>query len=268
MEERYVLVTGAYGGLGRAVVEALIEKGYAVFASDISIDETLQDERLMPIHLDVTNDRSIFKAYQLISEYTDSLYAIINLAGIFYLDSIVEGEEDKLRRIIDVNFFGAYKMNKAFMPFFEVGKSRIINAVSEISCYSPQPFMGYYAISKKMLDTYNDVLRRELNYIGIKVVKINAGSFNTGLLTKANDEYEKLVENTEVYKEQLTKLKFMMDRELNKSHDPKQFAKVVMKVLNKKNPKICYNVNRSFSLKFISALPEKWQDRIYKKYIK
>ena len=103
MEERYVLVTGAYGGLGRAVVEALIEKGYAVFASDISIDETLQDERLMPIHLDVTNDRSIFKAYQLISEYTDSLYAIINLAGIFYLDSIVEGEEDKLRRIIDVN---------------------------------------------------------------------------------------------------------------------------------------------------------------------
>ena len=119
-----------------------------------------------------------------------------------------------------------------------------------------------------MLDKYNDVLRRELNYIGIKVVKINAGSFNTGLLTKANDEYEKLVENTEVYKEQLTKLKFMMDRELNKSHDPKQFAKVVMKVLNKKNPKICYNVNRSFSLKFISALPEKWQDRIYKKYIK
>ncbi len=63
MEERYVLVTGAYGGLGRAVVEALLEKGYAVFASDISIDETLQDERLMPIHLDVTNDRSIFKAY-------------------------------------------------------------------------------------------------------------------------------------------------------------------------------------------------------------
>lgn len=267
-EEKFVLVTGAYGGLGRAVVEALLEKGYAVFASDIIIDEKLENNRLMPIHIDVTNDRSIFKAYQLISEYTDSLYAIINLAGIFYLDSIVEGDEDKLRRIIDVNFFGTYKMNKTFMPFFEIGKSRIINAVSEIACYSPQPFMGYYAISKKMLDTYNDVLRRELNYIGIKVVKINAGSFNTGLLGKASDEYERLVASTEVYKDQLTKLKFMMDKELEKSHDPKKFAKLVIKILGKKNPKICYNINRSFSLRFLSKLPEKTQDKLYKKFIK
>lgn len=268
MENRYVLVTGAYGGLGKAVVNSLLEKGYAVFASDIINDETLENERLMPLHIDVTSDISIYKAYQTISQYTDSLYAIINLAGIFYLDSIVEGEEDKLRKIIEINFFGTYKMNKAFMPFLEMNKSKIINVVSELAGYSPQPFMGYYTISKNMLDVYSDVLRRELNYLGIKVVKIHSGSFKTNLLGNASGEYDKLVEKTEVYKDQLTKLKFMMDKELDKNNDPKKFGKLIVKILDKKRPKICYKINRSFSLRLLSSLPEKLQDKIYMKFIK
>lgn len=268
MEKKYVLVTGAYGGLGRAVVNSLLDNGFTVFATDLRVDDSIKNELLIPIKVDVTNDEDINNAYKEVSKHTDWLYAIINLAGIFYLDSIVEGEESKLRCIIETNFFGTYKMNKTFMPLLKNNKSRIINATSELAGYSPQPFMGYYTISKGMLDIYTDVLRRELNYLGIKVIKIHSGSFKTKLLANASDEYNRLINKTGHYKKQLTKLKFMMDKELKKDNNPNKFANKIIKIVNKKNPKIRYNINRSFSLRLLSTLPEKWQDKIYLVFIK
>lgn len=268
MKAKYILVTGAYGGLGKAVVNRLIDNGYKVFAVDINIKESNLNQKMIPIKVDVTNDKDILNAFEFISKFTESLYAIINLAGIFYLDSIVEGDEEKLRRIIETNFFGAYKMNRAFLPLLKRGESRIINVTSELVSYSPQPFMGYYTISKGMLDIYCDVLRRELNYQGIKVIKIHSGSFKTKLLSTASEEYNRLINKTKTYQKQLSKLKFMMDKELEKNNNPDKFGIKILKIVNKKKPKLCYNINRSFSLRFLSILPEKLQDWIYLKFIK
>lgn len=266
-EVEFVLITGAYGGLGRVVMEECLNKGYAVFALDKNIDVHYIRDSVMPVQCDISNEKSLYEAYHLISDYTDKLKAIFNCAGVFYFDTIVEGSEDKLRSIFEINFFGTYRVNKLFTPFLSKG-DKIINITSELAEYSPQPFMGCYSISKKMLDSYSDVLRRELNYVGIKVIKIQCGSFRTGLLDKANTEYEIMYNNTEVYKKQLSKLKFMMDRELNKQHNPRDLGKVIRKILNKKNPKICYRIYRSKSLRFMNSLSEKMQDRIYKKVIK
>ena len=263
----FVLITGAYGGLGRVAMEECLKQNLAVFALDVEIDEDYIDDNVMPIQCDVSNERSIYQAYNTISEYTDKLKAIINCAGVFYFDTMVEGSEEKLRKIIDINFYGTYRINQIFLPFLEKG-GKIINVTSEVANYSPQPFMGCYSISKKMVDCYSDVLRRELNYVGIKVIKIQAGSFRTGLFDKVNTEFEKMYNNTTVYKKQLKKLKYMMDRELHKQHNPLIFGKVIKKILKKKRPKICYKVCRSKSLKSLNRLPEKWQDRIYKRVIK
>ena len=59
-----------------------------------------------------------------------------------------------------------------------------------------------------------------------------------------------------------------MDKELKKQNDPILVSKVVLKILKKKNPKICYKVKNSFALSFMGHLPEKWQDNIYSKVIK
>lgn len=264
---KFILVTGAFGGLGRVTMEEATRLGYAVFALDLNIDEDYVNENVMPIQCDITNERSLYQAYNLIGEYTDRLEAIINCVGAFYFDTMVEGDEEKLRKMIDINFYTVYRVNQLFLPFLQKG-SKIVNVTSELSSYSPQPFMGLYTISKKMLDCYTDVLRRELNYVGIKVVKIQSGSFRTGLLDKVNNEYERMYNNTEVYKKQLKKLKYMMDRELHRQHNPYQFGKVIRKILKRRNPKICYKINRSRKLRFMNSLPEKWQDRIYKKAIK
>ena len=123
-------------------------------------------------------------------------------------------------------------------------------------------------ITKIALDAYNDALRREANYIGIKVIKIQSGSMATPMLNNANDEYQELVNNSQYFKKPLTKFKYMMDRELKKQNNPDTIAKVIIKILKKKNPRICYRIKNSFKLSLMGHLPEKWQDSIYKKIIK
>ena len=59
-----------------------------------------------------------------------------------------------------------------------------------------------------------------------------------------------------------------MDKELVKNNDPKKFGKLIVKILEKKNPKICYKINRSKALRIMSKLPEKLQDKLYLLFIK
>ena len=264
--DKYILVTGANGGIGRATVSKLLENNYKVISLDIK-DDNLKDLDTPFIKCDVSKKEDVESAYQKVKEITNELYAIVNTVGIFMMESIIEGKEEDLRKIFDINFFGVYQVNKTMFPLLKVG-CKIINLTSEVARYSPQPFQAYYNLSKVALDSYTDALRRECNYLGIKVIKIQSGSMKTPLLESANDEYDQLVNNSEHFKQPLTKLKYMMDRELKKTNDPVLIANLIVKILKKKNPKLVYRKKNSAKLSLMGHLPEKWQDDIYKKVIK
>ena len=258
---KYVLVSGASGGLGQAVRNKLLENGFFVIGADIVKDNTKLDN-FISFNVDLTNDDDLNKLHEEVKKITPKLDAIINLVGIFKFQSLVEGNEKDLRTCFEINFFSIYKLNKKFFDMLDKD-SRIINMSSEEAIYSPQPFVGYYSITKCALDMYNDVLRRECNYLGIKVIKIIAGSFKTKMLVKANDEYHVLVKNSKLFVTPLTKLKYLMDNELKKNNPPEKLGKLIVKILNKKNPKIIYKINKSAALRLLSFLPEKIQDKLY-----
>lgn len=264
--EKCVLVTGANGGIGKATVSKLLENEYKVISLDIK-DDNIKGLDTTFIKCDVSKKEDVTNAYQKVKEITDELYAIVNAIGIFMMESIIEGKEEDLRKIFDINFFGVYQINKTMFPLLK-RDSRIINITSELARYSPQPFQGYYNLSKITLDNYTDVLRRECNYLDIKVIKIQSGSMKTPLLKSADDEYEQMVKESEHFKKPLTKLKYMMDRELEKTNDPSLMGNLIVKILKKKNPRLVYKIKNSGKLSLMSSLPEKWQDDIYKKVIK
>ena len=264
--DRFVLLTGANGGIGKQTLISLLEAGYKVISLDIN-NNNIADLDTTFIKCDVTNSIEVNNALEAIQNITNELYAIVNTIGIFMMESVIEGKEEDFIKIFNVNFFGVYRLNKAMFPLLRKD-SRIINLTSEVAKYSPQPFQAYYNLSKMTLDKYTDVLRRECNYLGIKVIKVQSGSMNTTMLKSADSEFNQMVEQSEHFKKPLTKLKYMMDRELRKTNDPKIIAKLIVKILNKKHPKIRYRKKNSFALSFIGHLPEKWQDRIYQKVIK
>ena len=102
---KYVLITGAYGGMGYACAKLLAKKGFTVFALDILVREA--EPNIIPVKADLTDQESVLNAYKTVSNITEELYAIIHFAGVYRLDSLVEMSEERFKEIFDINVFGA-----------------------------------------------------------------------------------------------------------------------------------------------------------------
>lgn len=264
--KRYVLLSGCNGGIGKKTTQRLLQEGYAVIGLDL-VDPKIDDPSFSFIPTDITDLKQIELAKEAIQKITPKLDAILNLAGIFRMQSMLEGKEEDLRQILEVNFFSVYRLNKAFFDLLE-SKARIVVFSSEVARYSPQPFNGYYALSKHLVDTYADILRREMNYLDIKVIKVQSGAIKTGLLSGVDGKYQEMVASSKYYKEPLRKLKKLMDNETEKNASPEIIANLMAKILRSKHPKRLYKIKNSFSLRFLDFLPEGIQDIIYRNVIK
>ncbi len=253
---KYIIVTGAYGGMGRATVELLIKQGYCVFALDKNTEE--QNKSIIPVKVDVTNDDSIKAAVQTVKNITDEVSAIIHFAGIYELDSLAEISGDDFKRIFDINLYGAFAVNKYFLPLLKQD-SRIIITTSELAPLMPLPFTGLYAISKSALDKYAYSLRMELQLLGIKVSVIRAGAVNTGMLGVSTSALDKFCQNTRLYKCNAERFKKIVDSVESKNIPPEKIAKKAFGILNKRSPGFAYSINRSPLLCLFGILPQKMQ---------
>ena len=148
---QYVLVTGAYGGMGRKTVELLNAQGFCVFALDRAVGDP--EPGVIPLKADLTNEASVQAALDQVRAVTDSLFAIVHFAGIYLLDSLVEIDSAQFRQAFQVNLLSAFLVNRLFLPLLHRG-SRIIITTSELAPLDPLPFTGVYAVTKAALDRY------------------------------------------------------------------------------------------------------------------
>lgn len=169
-----------------------------------------------------------------------------------------------MERLLKVNLLGMYTVNKYFFPLIHASKGRIINISSEIGLFSPQPFNGFYGASKYAVEAYSDSLRREMLFLGIKVIKINPGSFKTQMHAAAEESYNKMLERTSLHKEVIARMRPLMQNELKHAKAPEVLARTVYKALLAKKPRLAYKVNLSKALFLLSAMPERVQDFLYR----
>ena len=251
-----ILVTGAYGGMGRATVEALREQGFRVFALDRVVGEA--EEKIVPIEADVTSEDSVNAAVKAVRKYTDSLYAIVHFAGIYMLDSLVEMGTEEFRRIFDVNLYGVFLVNKAFLPLLGKG-SRILITTSELAPLDPLPFTGIYAVTKGALDKYAYSLRMELQLLGISVSVLRAGAVQTGMLGVSTEALDRFCEKTELYTCNADRFKRIVERVESRCVPPAKLAKKTLHILGKRTPSFAYSINRNPILLLLSTLPKRMQ---------
>lgn len=83
-----VLVTGATGGMGKAICTALIDKGYKVYGIDYR--ESAAIEGLSFYNCDVTDADSVLTVFEKIKVETEKLDAIVHTAGVYDLNSLIE----------------------------------------------------------------------------------------------------------------------------------------------------------------------------------
>ena len=251
---KYVIVTGAYGGMGYAAVRAFRDKGYYVFALDRHVKEA--EDGVIPIEVDLTDADAIAAAYLKVREATDRVYAIAHFAGMYNLDSLVEMSENDFTRIFDVNVFSGYRVNKTFLPLLTDG-SRILITTSELAPLDPLPFTGIYAVTKGALDKYAYSLRMELQLLGISVSVLRPGAVDTGMLGASTAALDRFCEETKLYSCNAERFKRIVVGVEARNVSPEKVGKLSLKILEAKRPRQVYKINRNPLLLLLNVLPKR-----------
>lgn len=251
-----ILITGAYGGMGQAAAERLAAMDCRVFA----LDRTVQppQENIIPIKADVTSPESLQDAFAQVRQHTDTLDGILHFAGIYMLDSLVEMDEADFHRIVDVNMFGPFAVNKVFLPLMRSG-SRILIVTSELAPLDPLPFTGIYAVTKAALDKYAYSLRMELQLLGISVSVLRAGAVQTDMLGVSTDHLERFCKHTKLYRCNAQRFRDIVNRVEARCIPPKKIAAKAVNILQKRRPAFAYSINRNPLLLLLNMLPKRLQ---------
>ena len=251
-----VLVTGALGGMGRAVCERLGAEGYRV----IGLDRAASDADGY-YSVDLCSEEALTSAFENIKEKYGTVSAIVHLAGMYDLGSLVEMDEERLKRIFDVNFFAICRVNRIFLPILEP-RGRIVITSSELAPLDPLPFTGLYGVTKAAVEKYAFSLRMELNLLGYRVSILRPGAVKTGMIGVSTDRLTEFCEGTELYSCNAKRFRGIVDSVETKNISPDKIAKMVSRILKAKRPKYVYNVNRNVLLRLLSALPDRMQTGI------
>ena len=260
-----IVLTGVSGGMGYETALKLTKNGYHVFGLDIK-EPKEPLENLSFIKTNLREQSSIDAAFEIIKKEADELDAIINMAGIFDLNSLIEMSEEDFIRIFDINVFSLYRLTKTFVPLLkENGKVIIIS--SEVAPLDPLPFNGIYSITKTTVEKYAYSLRMELQLLNKQVVIVRPGAVNTSLIDVSTTKIDSFVDNTKLYNTNADRFRKIVNNVESRKIDPSKIADLIYKILLKKKPKYVYAINRNPLLLLLNALPDRLQNYIIKKIL-
>lgn len=177
-----VLITGANGGIGTQFVHEVLARGAAKVYASARNPQGWDDERVIPLQLDVTDQSSINAALTAAPDVT----ILINNAGIGVSTAgILEHSDEDIRKNIETNFIGPLFLSRAFAPQLVAcgGNTAIINIHSVLAWYVT---LGIYSATKAALWSATNSLRLELNPAGVHVVGVHVGMVDTNM-TAGND---------------------------------------------------------------------------------
>ena len=259
-----VLITGVSGGMGEAAAAAAHDAGWSVTGLDV---RECTAEGVDFIKCDLTDSASVEASFATVSDRGEKYDAVVHMAGIYDLDSLVEMDEERFMRIFGVNLFSVYRINRTFLPLLNEG-ARIVITTSELAPLDPLPFTGIYGITKSALDKYAHSLRTELSLIGHPVSVIRPGAVDTGLLSDSVKCLDRFTKTTKLYSYNAENFRRVVDSVEAKCVKPERIAKVVMKALCAKRPRYVYNVNRNPLLLIMNALPDRLQSTVIRQILK
>ncbi|MDC2805234.1 oxidoreductase [Leuconostoc suionicum] len=183
-EEKVWLVTGGSTGFGRKLIEELIAKKIPVVATARNLSafddlETNEDDLLLKVQLDVTNQEQVNNAVQSTLNKFGKIDVLVNNAGYGYSGSIEESDETAVRKMFEANFWGASAMIRAVLPAMRKNRSGLIINVTSIGGLLALPTYGYYNATKHALEGLGKALSLEVEPFGIKVTNVEPGPFRT-----------------------------------------------------------------------------------------
>lgn len=183
IEDRIAFVTGSSRGLGRSLVEALLQRGarrvYAA-ARDPEVLPTLRaldPARVVPLQLDVVDAERV----EAVAREVGEVDLVVNNAGTLASYSVLASEPTLVRRDVDVNVFGILHVARAFAPMLSARRGALANVLSVVSLAS-MPALAGYSASKAAAWSLTQALRAELGPRGVSVHAVFPGPIDTDMI--------------------------------------------------------------------------------------
>ena len=193
-----VLITGCDTGLGRDLALRLSSLGMVVYAGCLTPDAVssltqLAHPTLHPLLLDVTSSSSVRTAVSRLTPFLlpHGLDCVVNNAGVFESFLTELTPLSCYERSLAVNFLGAVRVTKAFLPLVRRARGRVLS-VSSFLGFTSGWSLSAYAASKHALEAWHDALRVELRGFGVQCSLVQPGTMRTALLAEVGHSYTRL----------------------------------------------------------------------------
>lgn len=179
--QRAVLITGAAGGLGRALVNEFAAHGWSVAAAQHRTPVPSGSERIWPVQLDVTDRVQVESAVSRMFAHFGRVDVLINNAGVTADGLVSQMTDEEWDRVIDVNLKGAFLCAKAVIRLMlKQYDGHIIN-VASFSARSGPTGQANYAASKAGLIGLTQSLAKEAGSRNVRVNAVLPGFLRTGM---------------------------------------------------------------------------------------
>ncbi len=185
IEGSVALVTGANRGIGKAIVEALRDRGAArIYATARNVDAlaslvATDPERIVPLALDVTDREAVRAA----AKNATDVSLLVNNAGSAHFTGFMNTDDPATaaQADMDVNYFGTLSMIRAFAPGLKASGGGAIVNVASIASFVNFPVLGSYSASKAANHSLTQGVRAELKAQGTLVVGVYPGPVDTDM---------------------------------------------------------------------------------------
>ena len=277
---KVAVVTGSSSGFGLLTVIELAKAGFFVVATMRDLKRRTRLEAALASagndlaaqvdvrQLDVTDFERISSAVSEVVREHGRIDVLVNNAGFAVGGFAEDVLLDELRLQLDTNFFGQVAMTKAVLPAMRAQRSGHIIMVSSILGLIGQPMVSSYCASKHALEGWTEALRIEVRSLGIKVVLVEPGAYNTDIWTRnvlvsrgAQDANSQNKDRSRKYADNV-----------KESHrglpDPIEVARLIARIAQDPNPRLRYRSGKDAKIGYFmrALLPwNVWESMVEKR---
>ena len=187
-DKKLIWITGASSGIGRALSIKFAKEGWIVAASarreNLLKELNKLNENIHPFPLDVTDPDQCKIIFENIVKRFNDIEISVFCTGIHDPKSEKEFNLDKIREIMEVNYFGTMNSINSVYKYYREKKNGQISIVSSVAGYRGLPAAGAYCASKSALSSFAESLHFEMQRNNVRVSLISPGFIKTPMTDK------------------------------------------------------------------------------------
>ena len=232
-------ITGCSTGFGRHLAQEVLKKGDKVAVTARNTDDVkdliLQyPDTAIAIKLDVTDAEQVKAAVQKAVVMFERIDVLVNNAGIGYFGAIEESEDEEVRRMFEINFFGLASVTNVILPIMRAQRSGHIVNISSVGGLVAFPGVGFYNATKFAVTGYSEALAKEVSALGIKVTVVAPSGFRTDWAGRSANNTKMVIDDYSATAH--ANQNAIRGYSGNQPGDPERAAKAIVKAVESASP--------------------------------